>query len=86
MREDLDDVLDFIGAESLTDDEWEDTGVDEESTDSEIYQALLEVLISRESVSTVTDRLKNYYIAKGVAVNDPELAESNIFVGAKLCN
>ncbi len=85
MRDYFNGVLSFIGAESLTDEEFDSIAL-EVSTDLVAnYNALLIILQDREVVSTMTSRLKNYYLAKGAEVSEPDNSISNIFVGAELC-
>jgi hypothetical protein len=87
-REVCDVILDFIGSESLTDEEW--STIDDltmSSTPQELYDALFSVLESRESVSTMTERLQSYFLAKGVDVTEAEETEdteSKIFLGDDL--
>lgn len=86
MRDYLNAILNFIGAESLTDEEF--NALTLENTDDQIavYQALLGVLQSRDLVSDdMTMRLQSYFLAKGIAVVKVEkIPVSNIFVGASL--
>lgn len=84
MRAILDAILLFIGAESLTDLEYSSIELDSAGYNEETYAALLGVLDSRESVSSMKERLKYTFLAKGVAVEDPDSAKSNIFIGAEL--
>jgi hypothetical protein len=88
LREFLDEILDFIGSESLTDEEFEalPEEVAEEYT-SVTYLTLREVLENRESVSGQPKKLKLYFIAKGVdlsTANTVKTPKSNIFIGSKL--
>lgn len=84
MREELNDILSFIGATSLTDEEWGSLDVDISDDDETVYAALLAVLVARESVSTTKDRLRYYYLAKGAEVGETDTGSSNIFIGAAL--
>jgi hypothetical protein len=94
FRSELNEILAFIGSESLTDEEWEslDGIIDEDSTDQQVYEALLTILLDREGVSEATKRLEYYYLAKDVQLSPPapyepsEMIEddSNIFVGADM--
>lgn len=86
MREILDAILAFIGAESLTDEEYESIDPDTLSTDLARYNYLLSVLDSRESVSSLQERLRYYYLAKGVQVPVVDSGKTNIFIGAPLCS
>lgn len=80
----MDAILAFIGAVSLSDDEYESIDLDAQVYDSETYQALLVVLNSRELVSNTVDRLRAYFIAKGVAVTEPDQGVSKIYLGSAL--
>jgi len=86
MRDYLNGILSFIGAESLTDEEFNSIGIENTDDQIAVYQALLGVLQSRDLVSDdMTMRLQNYFLAKGVAVvKVTKLPVSNIFVGASL--
>lgn len=85
MRDYLNGVLSFIGAESLTDEEFDALTLESIVDLVANYNALLSVLQGREVVSDMTSRLENYYLAKGAAVSTASNARSNIFVGADLC-
>lgn len=84
MRDYLNGILSFIGAESLTDEEFD--SIDLENTDDPVanYNALLGVLESRDLVSSMVKRLEYYFLAKGVEVSPPNTARSNILVGSCL--
>lgn len=87
MRAFLDAILAFIGATSLTDLEFE--YCDEQLSDTldslKNYTTLDAVLAARESVSSMRERLRYYYLAKGVAVGEVSEGKSNILIGAPLC-
>jgi len=85
MREILDAILSFIGAESLTNEEFASITITEGATEVEKYEALLAVITDRESISDMATRLSYYFKAQGVAVDDPDTGNSNIFVGARIC-
>ena len=87
MRVFLDDILAFINAESLTDDEFDsipDTLV--ESYNEYVYQALRSTLQGRESVSLQLKKLKGLFIAKGVFITESSTPTpvSHILVGSVL--
>lgn len=86
MRAIFDAILAFIGATSLTDSEFE--YCDEQLSDAldslKNYETLDAVLAARESVSSERDRLRYYYLAKGVAVGELTKGKSNILIGAPL--
>jgi hypothetical protein len=84
MREYLDGILNFIGAESLTDEEFGTVTVTDQEDNQAVYSALLTVLQSRELVSDMTLRLQNYFLSQGIAVVNVTVAVSNILVGADL--
>lgn len=86
LRDDLDTILSFIGAASLTDDEYDvaDGMIDTPSNSEEVYTALLAVLDSRELVSTMAERLRYYYLAKGIVFGEINHAKSNVFVGSEI--
>lgn len=88
VRNFIDSVLQFIDAETLTDDEFESLEITTAGWDKETYVAIRTVLHNRESVSGKTKQLRLYFIAKGVDLRDaPKAApapNSNIFIGAPL--
>jgi hypothetical protein len=95
MRDFLDEILEFIGAESLTDDEFNALEISEEVYTVSTYAALKSVLEARESVSDMLYRLAFYFLGKGVAVATVNTSEpasddtakepkSEIFIGAEL--
>jgi hypothetical protein len=86
MRAFLDAVLSFIGATSLTDEEFAycEEQIEDTSDNVANYNTLLGVLDLRESVSSMKKRLEYYYLAKGVAVEESSNAKSNIFIGGEL--
>jgi hypothetical protein len=75
-----------IGATSLTDEEFDALTIEAVNLDVETYEALLAVIDARELVSNTRDRLRYYYLARGVEVAESVPASSNIFVGASLCD
>jgi hypothetical protein len=84
MRDYLNGILSFIGAESLTDEEFSTVSVSDENDDLAVYNSLLTVLQARDLVSDTTLRLQFYFQAKGTEVNPPENARSNIFIGGEI--
>lgn len=88
MRDFLDAILDFIGSESLTDEEFESIELEgAPAYTKETYLALRTVLESRENITGQTKRLKLYFIAKGVDISDTPTVptpNSNIFIGSVL--
>jgi len=84
FRDNLNEILNFIETETLTDVEFESLTITESSSDVEIYNALLAILEDRESVSNIMMRLYYYFMAKGAILTEPIDSESNIFLGAAL--
>lgn len=84
MRAILNAILSFIGAESLTDDEFDAIDIEDEDSNQERYEALLAILVARESVTDMAARLEYYYLAKGIAFGSADVGNSNIFVGSEL--
>lgn len=79
-------ILTFIGASSLTDEEFESLEVEDQEYTSEVYEALLGVLDARELVSNTRDRLTSYFTARGVSVTETAADDkTNILVGGVLC-
>jgi hypothetical protein len=86
MRSFLDAILSFIGAASLTDEEFDSVTITVQDYSVQTYQALLEVIDNRELVSTVRYRLTYYFRARGVDVSPSSVGRSNILVGGLLCD
>lgn len=92
LRDDLDEILSFIGAETLTDEEFDTAEglIETPSNDSEVYEALIAILDSRELVSDYTDKLTAYYAAQGIKFGSAAVSDikpkSNIFIGGGLDN
>lgn len=84
MRDFLNGILAFIGATSLTDEEFDALTIDSAAYDVATYEALSCVLVSRESVSTLQDKLYFFFKAKGAEVSQADTGKSNIFAGAVL--
>jgi hypothetical protein len=84
MRDYLNGILSFIGAESLTDEEFDSVVVTDQSDHQAVYEDLLAIIESRELVSDTVSRLTHYFQAMGVPVTNPNTAVSEIFVGAVL--
>lgn len=85
MRAFINAVLTFIGAESLTDEEFSALTITSAGYNKETYEAIAVVLEGREAVSTFQDRLKYVFLAKGVEITTPhDTGKSNIFAGAVL--
>lgn len=87
MRAFLDAILSFISSESLTDDEFDSMSEElEQEYSVEVYEALQAILEAREGVSGQTDKLRYYFLARGVDVSSDEAhtPTSNIYLGDSL--
>jgi len=84
LRAFLDAILSFINTTSLTDVEFATIESTSQTYTEAVYLELLAVLDSRETVSTTRDRLRYYFLARGVSVGESSVASSNIFVGDEL--
>lgn len=84
MRDFLNAILTAIGASSLTDLEFSSLEIETYDYDQPTYDALLAILIARESVSSLKDRLYHYFKAKGGEINETDSGQSNIYVGSVL--
>lgn len=91
LRDFLDDILDFIGSESLSDVEFD--GIEDiepaivEDYSLATYEALKGVIEAREGVSGQGRKLRAYFQARGLDL-DPGLVptpNSNILIGKALC-
>lgn len=86
-------ILKFVGAESLTDEEYDALPDDLKNAQVgdllpvlDVYTALFTLLDSREAVTDVKDRLKYYFFAKGADLQVPQVESqtSNILLGGSL--
>ena len=68
----------------MTDGEFDSLTIDAAAYDVETYNAIWAILDARESISTLENRLKAFFNAKGVEVTPPSSGKSNIFVGGVL--
>jgi hypothetical protein len=91
MRAILNAILAFIGAEALTDEEFDSVEIEDEDSNEEKYNALLLILDARDGISGMQARLRYYYLAKGITFgsdpgfpNESATGKSNIFVGSEL--
>lgn len=87
MRDFLDEILAFINAESLTDEEFDllPEGT-VQSYNEYVYRYLRSIMQGRESVSSGLNKLKSFFVAKGVSVSETTIKDpvSQIMVGAAL--
>ncbi len=81
MRDFLNSVLAFINATSLTDGEFDTVEATVAIYSQETYDDLARILETRESVSTMQERLIAVYAAKGVDVSEAETGKTNIYLG-----
>jgi hypothetical protein len=82
LRDFLNAILVFIGSTSLTDDEFDAVDLETAAYDQATFAALSLVLDSRESVSSLQDRLKWFFQSKGVSVSEVVPAgKTNIYIG-----
>lgn len=84
MRDWLNAILTFIGTTSLTDVEYssiDQTGMVSMTYNQEAYDQLSAILVSRENVSTMQDRLIGFFKAKGFDVAAANTASSEIYFG-----
>lgn len=86
MRAFLNAILAFIDAASLSDEEFDSIDLEDQEYTSVVYDELLAVLDSRETVSNTRDRLRYYFLAKDVEISETEAAETNIYAGDVLCD
>lgn len=84
MRDFLNGILAFIVAEYLTDDEYATVTAELPLYDQTTYDDLSRILVARESVSTLQDRLYAYYTAKGVDITRAQTGKSDIYLGDAL--
>lgn len=84
MRDFLDAILAFIGAESLTDAEFATVTSSVQEYSQEVYDELSAIIQERELVSTVHEKLGYYFKAKGLDLSEADTAKSEIFVGSEL--
>lgn len=85
MREELDNILMFIGEATLADDEWAEIYASLPVTAKDKYQALFLVLKKRSGEGDATVKLKAYFVAKGfIEIEDPKVEFNNISIGVAL--
>lgn len=84
MRDFIDAIFDVIVAASLTDDEFATVTQLAPIYSVGLYTELLAILGSRDLVSNTRDRLRFYFLARGVAVSEKSTGRSNILVGSVL--
>lgn len=87
MRDWLNAIFAFIGATSLTDEEYNSINflnLEVQVYNQAAYDQLAKVLISRESISSMNDRLVAFFAARGTIVTAAKTGKSNIWLGSAL--
>lgn len=84
LRDFLNAILTFIGAATLSDAEYAAITLTSTTDPFKVYSCLKEILLSRESVSTMVDRLTYYYAAKGYDYGPAVTGKTNILIGGAL--
>ncbi len=87
MRDWLNAILGFIGTTSLTDQEWNGINASDMTTQTynqAAYDQLSKVLLGRENVSDLQQRLIGIFKAKGTDVAPAVTAQTNILLGMAL--
>lgn len=87
MRSFLNSILAWIGTTSLTDEEFDSIDLETAAWDQATYDALSAVLVAREAVSSMQDRLKMTFQSRGIEIDgDPARvnASTNILIGDAL--
>lgn len=89
MREELDLILEQIGATFLTTAEWAAAAevLGEKTDNASKYKALRTILLSRGGEDNALERCKHYFLALGLSPAELEMPAanfSNIFVGSSL--
>ena len=81
MRAFIDAIFDAIVAASLSDGEFATVTQDVQIYSLELYNELLAILDARESISNDRDRLRFYFLSRGVDVPESSNGKSNIYLG-----
>lgn len=84
MRDFLDNILIFISATSLTDNEFDSVTASLPLYNQATYDDLSRILSEREAVSDMQDKLVAFYKAKGLDVAPADTGKSNILLGSPL--
>lgn len=84
MRGFIDAILAAISTSSLTDEEFELFDSESETYSAALYGEIDQMLKDRETISTIRDRLKYYFMSKGAEIVQPSAAKSNIYIGSAL--
>jgi hypothetical protein len=87
MRSFLNGILVFIGAATLSDEEYDGlnfTGLEVNVYNQAAYDQLAGVLLARESISTLHDNLIALFKIRGLAVEPAKVGKSTIYLGSVL--
>lgn len=86
MRIFLNNILSFIGSESMTDDEFATITTSAEEYSREVYEQLKAVLQTREGISGQLKKLYSYFTAHGLDLTNTPVrpANSQILIGGPL--
>lgn len=84
MRLFLDSILLFIGEATLSDQEYSSMMLTTQDYSIEVFNALKNIIESRQSVTDSVDRLVYFFLAKGVNVIGEYKPRSNILIGRAL--
>ena len=84
MRAFVDQILDSIGAASLNDEEFELITETVQEFSKALYDEIMLVLDSRETVSNTRDRLTALFTAYGADVTESSAGSSKIYLGDAL--
>lgn len=87
MRTFLNNILAWIGTTSLTDEEFDSIDLEAAAWDQATYDVLSAVLVAREAVSSMQDRLKMTFQSRGIEIDGDAArvnAKSNILIGDAL--
>lgn len=70
VRDIINRIFTFIGVENITDDEFETVDLELDSLPTLVYETLLGILVSRDAVSNKLERLRFYFLAKNVQLEE----------------
>lgn len=86
MRAFLNQILVFISAGTLTDEEFDSLTIEDAAYNQATYNALKAILVARAPVSNLPTRLLRYFQSTGATVSDDATytAKSDIYLGDAL--
>lgn len=82
MRELINGILQVIGVESLTDNEFSLISLPDNYSDLELYASIFAILFERGVSEAILSQLYFYFKAKGSSFSQISVVKSNIFLGA----